>query len=120
MSSSAFKRKLTGSIDGKAIKINRTTTSGTLIHTAVSGTVDGTYDEIWLWAYNDYTSNVELTVEFGGTSIPDNVITVSVPYKAGLVPIIPGMLLQNSAVVSAFATTANIITINGFVNSITD
>ena len=120
MSSSAVKRLLSGSTDGKAIKVSATSTPGTTIHTAVSGTTAGTYDEVWLWAYNHHTANVDLTIEFGGTSSPDNVVVVSVPYRQGLVPIIPGFLLQNGAAVKAFAATADVVTIIGFVNAITD
>lgn len=117
----AVKRKLSGSADGKAIKLTSTETSGAVtIHTSVAGTTDGTYDEIWLWAYNAHTDDVVLTVGFGGTTDPDNTIKVTIPFQAGLVPILPGLILQNGAVVSAFATTINVITLVGFVNSITD
>lgn len=116
----AVKRKLTGSTDGKPIKVVATATAGTTIHTAVGGTVDGTYDEIWLWAYNGHTANVVLTVEFGGATVPDQNIVTTVPFKAGLVPIVPGLILQNGMVVKAFASVANVITLVGFVNSITD
>lgn len=120
MSSSAVKRKLSGSIDGKAIKITQTVTPGDTIHTAVAGTTLGTYDEIWLYAYNGYTSDVVLTIEFGGTSVPDQNITITIPFKVGLVPVVPGFLLQNSMVVRAFASIANMVTLYGFVNAITD
>lgn len=120
MSSSAVKRKLSGSTDGKAIKITQTATAGDTIHTAVSGTTAGTFDEIWLWAYNGHTADVVLTIEFGGASVPDQNIVVSIPYKSGLIPVVPGFILQNEMVVKAFAGTANVITLNGFVNSITD
>ena len=116
----ALKRKLSGSTDGKAIKITQTATAGDTIHTAVSGTTPGTFDEIWLWAYNGHTSNVVLTIEFGGASVPDQNIVLTVPSKSGLVPVVPGFILQNGMVVKAFAATANVITINGFVNAITD
>jgi hypothetical protein len=120
MSSSAVKRKLSGSTDGKAIKIIPTSTPGTTIHTAVSGTTPGTYDEVWLWAYNGHNSNVMLTVEFGGTSVPDQNIITTLPYKSGLIPIVPGFLLQNGAPVTAFTSVSGVVTINGFVNYITD
>lgn len=117
----AVKRKLSGSADGKAIKLTSTETSGAVtIHTSVAGTTDGTYDEIWLWAYNGHTSDVVLTVEFGGSTVPDQNIVVTIPFKAGLVPIVPGLILQNGMVVKAFASSANVITLIGFVNSITD
>jgi len=116
----AVKRKLSGSTDGKAIKIAAVETPGTAIHTAVAGTTAGTFDEIWLWAFNSHTGNIKLTIEFGGASAPDDNIIVTVPALAGLVPIVPGLILQNGATVKAFASSANVITIIGFVNSITD
>lgn len=114
------KRKLSGSTDGKAIKITQTATAGDTIHTAVSGTTDGSYDEIWLWAYNGHSADVVLTIEFGGATVPDQNIVLTVPYKSGLIPVVPGLILQNEMVVKAFAGTANVITIIGFVNRITD
>jgi len=120
MSSSAFKRKLSGSTDGMAIKVAATATPGTTIHTAVAGTTAGTYDEIWLWAFNSHTADVLLTIEYGGATDPDNIIEVSIPPQSGLVPVIPGLILQNSKVVKAFAASTNVITIIGYVNSITD
>lgn len=120
MSSRAFKRKLSGSTDGKAIKVAQTATPGDTIHTAVAGTTAGTFDEIWLWAFNSHTANVVLTIEFGGADAPDQNIIVTIPYKSGLVPVVPGLILQNGAVVKAFASVADVITITGFVNAITD
>lgn len=114
------KRKLSGSTDGKAIKITQTATAGDTIHTAIAGTTAGTYDEVWLWAYNGHTAPVVLTIEFGGASVPDQNIIITIPDKTGLIPIIPGLILQNGMVIKAFAATANVITIIGFVNSITD
>jgi hypothetical protein len=118
--SSAYKRKLSGSTDGKPIKVAQTSTAGTTIHTAVAGTTAGTFDEIWLWAYNGHTADVVLTIEFGGADVPDQNIVVTIPYKAGLVPVVPGLILQNGMVVKAFAGSANVITLSGFVNAITD
>jgi hypothetical protein len=116
----AVKRKLSGSTDGKAIKVVQTATAGDTIHTAVAGTTAGTFDEIWLWAYNGHTADVALTLEFGGATVPDQNIVVTLPYKSGLVPVVPGLILQNGMVVKAFAGTANVITLIGFVNAITD
>lgn len=116
----AKKRKLSGSTDGKAILVAATSTPGTTIHTAVSGTTAGTFDEIWLYAYNGHTAAVVLTIEFGGATVPDQNIVVSIPSKAGLTLVVPGLLLQNGMVVKAFAATTNVITISGFINTITD
>ena len=118
-SSTAKKRLLSGSEDGKGIKIAATATAGTSVHAAVAGQVAGTYDEVWLWAQNNHTANVVLTIEFGSADTEDNII-VTIPYKSGLVPIVPGLPLQNGVTVKAFAATADVITIQGFVNTITD
>ena len=115
----AVKRKLSGSTDGMGIKITQTATAGDTIHTAVAGTTDGTYDEIWLWAQNNHTADVELTIEFGSADTENN-IKVTIPCKDGLYAIVPGLILQNSKTVKAFAGSANVITVHGYVNSITD
>ena len=114
------KRKLSGSTDGMAVKVVATETAGTTIHTAVSGTTAGTFDEIWLWAYNGHTAAVELTIEYGGATAPDQNIKVTLAAKSGLVPIIPGLILQNGLVVKSFAGTANVITLSGFINTMSD
>lgn len=116
----AYKRKLSGSTDGMPIKITQTATAGDIIHTAVAGTTAGTYDEIWLYAYNGHTAPVALTIEFGGATVPDQNIILTVAAKSGLTLVVPGLILQNEKVVSAFASVANVITLSGFVNSITD
>ena len=110
------KLKLSGSTNGKQIKVAATETAGTTIHTAVAGTSD--YDEIWLWATNNHTSDVALSIEYGGTVSPDDIIEVSIPSQNGLVLVVPGLVLQNSLVVGAFADTTNVISISGFVNRI--
>ncbi len=114
------KRKLSGSTDGKPIKVVATATAGTAVHTAVAGTTAGTFDEAWLWAFNSHTDAVLLTIEFGGATAPDQNIILSIPNNAGLLLVVPGLILQNAATVKAFAAVANVITISGFVNSITD
>ena len=116
----AVKRKLSGSTDGKPIKIAAIATAGTLLHTAVAGQTAGTYDEIWLWAYNSHSVNLGLTIEFGGPDAPDQNIRLTIPFQQGLILVVPGLILQNEATVKAFATITNLITVMGFVNAITD
>lgn len=107
---------LTGSTNGKLIKVSATATPGTSIHTAIAGT--SSIDEIWLWAVNSDTSDRKLTIEWGGTTSPDDIIEVVIPAESGLVLIVPGLVLQNSLVIRAFAETANVIMIGGYVNRI--
>ena len=116
----AVKRKLSASTNGRGIKVAATSSPGTTIHTAVSGTTPGTFDEIWLFAQNNHTSDILLTLEFGGTTNPDDNINVTISSKAGLMLIVPGLILQNECVVKAYAASGNYIVITGFVNSITD
>lgn len=119
MSSQAIKRKLSESDNGDGILIDATTSPGTLIHTAIFGTIDGSYDEIWLWAFNMDTQDRSITIEFGGTSDNQKII-VNIPYQCGLVPILPGLILQNSLTVRIYAASTNVITITGFVHRLSD
>ena len=110
---------LSGSTDGRAIKVAATATPGTTIHTASSTATD--YDEIWLYAQNTDTTARKLTIEFGGTSAPDDLIEITVPAESGLVLVAPGLVLKGNAtplVVKAFAATTNVVTIHGYVNRI--
>ena len=84
--SQVVKRKFTGSTDGMPIKVTGTVSSASVtIHQAVSGTTAGTYDEIWIWAYNSQAAsvanqaNVLLTLEFGDTSTPDHACVIDIP-----------------------------------------
>jgi hypothetical protein len=114
------KVKLSQSTDGRPIKVAATSIgSGTPIHTGSSTAT--TYDEIWLYAMNSSSSSVKLTVGWGGTTDPDDLIEITVLAEAGLVTIAPGLVLKGNAtplVVKAAAATANVITIHGFVNQI--
>jgi hypothetical protein len=110
------KELLSGSTNGKGIKVVQTATAGTLIHTAVSGTDD--LDEVWLWAVNTSTDAVKLTIEWGESAVDGN-IEGTIPAESGLYAVIPGLLLQNGLVIRAFAANANVINIHGFVNRIT-
>ena len=107
---------LSGSTNGRMIKVAATSTAGTLIHTAVTGTTD--MDEIHLYAVNSDTTDRKLTIEYGGVAAPDDLIEETIRAEDGLVLIVPGLLLQNGLVVRAFAATANVIMIGGFVNRV--
>lgn len=104
-----------GSGNGKAIAVGETSTPGNIIHTAQSGTSG--LDEIWMYASNSGSATVKLTVEFGGTATEDQ-IELNIPGESGLVLVVPGLVLNNSQVVRAFAGTTNVISISGYVNRI--
>lgn len=110
------KTLLSGSTNGKAILVSATASPGTTIHTAVTGT--SSLDEIWLYAVNSSAGDVKLTIEWGETTAPNGNIELTIPPESGLTLVVPGLLLQNSLVVRAFADTANVICIHGYVNRI--
>lgn len=112
-------RKLSASTDGLPVKVVATATTGTTIHTAVAGTTAGTFDLVTLYALNTHTADVVLTVEFGGTST-DNNIAMTIPFKSGLFMICDQMPLQNAKVITAFAATANVIMLYGWVTPVND
>jgi hypothetical protein len=114
------KLNLSGSTGGTPVKVVATATAGTTIHT--TGTSATVLDEIWLYANNTDTTDRKLTIEYGGTTSPDNLIEITIPAESGLVLVIPGLLLSGDGtsgrVVRAFAATANVINITGYVNRI--
>jgi hypothetical protein len=111
------KSLLSGSVNGKQIVITATTSgSATPLHTAVSGT--GSLDEIYLYAYNDATASVLTNVLWGSAVEPDGVVRFTLPSRVGRTLIVDGKLLQNSLTVSAYASVANVIMFDGFVNNI--
>ena len=115
--SSVSKQFLSASTNGRPIKVAAIASAGTTIHTATSGTTN--IDEVWLWAGNTDTTARKLTIEFGGTTAPDDIIEVTIPAEAGMYLIVPGIPLQNGLLVRAFAATTNVINIVGYVNRIT-
>jgi len=107
---------LSGSTSGKGVVVVATATAGTLIHTAVAGA--SAIDEIWLYAVNTSTSAVKLTVEYGAATAPDNNIELTVAAESGLVLVSPGLILNGGLTVKAFAATASVIVLYGYVNKI--
>lgn len=113
------KLTLSGSTDGRPILVAATATPGTTIHTASSTAT--VYDEVWLYATNNDGSSISLSIEFGGTTSPNDIIKLSVPAQSGLFLLVPGLVLKGNAtplVIKAFAATANKISISGWVNRI--
>ena len=110
---------LSGSTNGRAILVAATGTPGTTIHTGSTTTT--TIDEVWLYAKNTDTTARKLTIEWGGTTSPNDLIELTIPAESGLTLVAPGLLIKGAAsalVVTAFAATANVVTIHGYVNRI--
>lgn len=114
------KQRLSGSTEGKAIKVAATASTGTTIH--ATETSSSIIDEVWLYAYNSSTGPVTLTIQYGGTTAVDNDIKIDIPPTSGLTLIVPGLILTGTGSVAntvyAYAGTTNVITISGYVNRI--
>lgn len=108
---------LSASTHGRGIKIAATSSAGTDVHTATSSTTD--CDIITLYAYNSSASAVNLTIQWGGTTSPDDDLKLAVPATSGLTLVVPDLALRNSLVVKAYASTTNVITIHGYANRVT-
>lgn len=113
---------LSGSTEGKAIKVSATTSgsAGTTIHaTGTSATIQ---DEVWLYAYNSSASADVLTVQWGGVTAVDNEIKLSIPATSGLTLVVAGLTLTGTGsaanTISAYAGTTDVITVSGYVNRI--
>jgi len=116
MATTVSRIPLSGSTHGRGVKVVATATAGTTIHTATSSATD--CDVITLYAFNSDSAAVNLTLEWGGVTAPDDNIKLSIPANSGLTLVCPDLVLRNSLIVKAFAGTANVITIHGFANRV--
>jgi len=108
---------LSGSTDGKQIKVTGTGTGSTvIIHTANATAKDA----IWLYADNDDTTQRTLTLEVGAATDPDNTLKITIPARGvagsdGRINVLDGYILTNSLILKAYADSANKIKLSGFV-----
>lgn len=111
-----YKTFLSESSNGRGIAVSATSTPGTLIHTAINSTAH--MDEVWLFASNNSGASVTLTIEFGGTSSPDDNIVITVGPSEGLYTVVPGIPINDALEIRAFANTIGAIVIFGYINRI--
>jgi hypothetical protein len=117
------KHLLSGSVGGRAINIgDLNTTPFAVVHeTGVSDTV---LDEIWLYANNTSSTAAKLTLQFGGVTLPNDLIELTIDAESGLVLVIPGLILTGDGTtgreVVAFTDigAGGAINITGYVNRI--
>ena len=109
------KQLLSESTSGKGVLVVATATAGTTIHTAHATSLD----EGWLYAVNAHSADIKLTLEWGTDTAADGNIELTIAAEAGLVLVVPGLILQNGMVVEAFAATGDVILLTGYVNAIT-
>jgi hypothetical protein len=109
-------RVLSGSINGRGVKITSVTAaSGTLIHTAATGTAATTFDELYLYATNLATTAKLVTLNYGGTVSGDK-IPFTVPSRDGLYTLVQGLRLNGGVVVRAYAASACTVGVHGIAN----
>ena len=106
--------ELTGSTNGRGIDVAVIATPGTLIHTVPEGFMD----VVTLFGNNREGVVARLlTIEFGGVAQGD-LITRLITAAEELITITDELLLQGQAggtEIRAFAATANIVSVHGFV-----
>lgn len=106
-----------GGTDGKLLPCDG---NNQTIHTASSTATD--IDEVWIWATNIHSADVEVTVGWGqwGSTATNNLFTV--PTLAGLYLLVPGLILKGNAGtpkivnVSTQGANAGHINFGGYVN----
>lgn len=106
-----------GSTNGRAVLVNTTSSNTCVVHTGSTNT--SVQHEIWLYAQNTDTTDRKLTIEFGGVTSPNDLIESTITAEGGLILVIPGLILTgNSSTaprITAFAATANVVTLHGYV-----
>lgn len=110
------KENLSGSTNGRPILITPTSTAGETIHDAHATATD----EIWLYAWNSSAATVLLTIEYGGVSDPADIFEINIPpVGAKKTLVIEGMVATGSVNIDGFAGSADVVSVQGFVNRIT-
>ena len=103
--------------NGATMTVNTTSAfSPMTVHTAGPGVYN--WDDIWIWAANTDTVSRTISLYFGAhSSVGDQVVgNYDLPPGGAPVLICPGLFLQNSGVVEAYASIANKINLTGYVN----
>ena len=103
-----------GSSNGRQKKISGTTSGAAdTLHTTGAG-----IDEIYVYAINTSGADVYLTIVLGGTTSPDDEVTDLINSKAGYQLIIPGVRLNGTVAIKAFAASADVINCLTIVNKL--
>ncbi len=104
------RRFLSGATTGLGIKVTATT-NGTAqtIHTAHATDTD----EVYLEAYNSDNRPQRIVILFGGTTEPDNMVSLYLPPESGWENLINGQGLTNSLIVKAYAAEASKVVLQG-------
>jgi phosphoribosylformylglycinamidine (FGAM) synthase-like amidotransferase family enzyme len=106
---------LSGQTDGKNILITATTLGGAqTIHTVASGTTTLDFITIEACHVDNASSTSKLTLLMGGTTSPNDVITIDMAHGEGAVMVQDHRLMQNGTVIRAFCQHASHVVIYGY------
>lgn len=108
---------LSESTNGRQILVAATATPGTLIHTAISGTDE--VDSVYLEAVNESGHKVILTIEWGGTTDPDDLVQIEIPTGRGPIVVCDRRRINNGLAIRAFTDIASSVAIYGEVDRYT-
>jgi hypothetical protein len=109
---------LSGSTDGQGYLVTGLTPStGSLIHTAVTGAAESV-DEVIIYAHNTATTASEISLAIGPTTATGSRYTQTITGGdlGGLHPICPGLIIRNETTVKAYVTAVNRVALFGWVN----
>ena len=104
------RKKLSESTDGQPITVD---SNGEAVHTATATDTATVWDEVWLWAMNYSSNDVDATITFGANSFVKTLTA-----KGGPQLIIPGWILHDEHTVTVAATTGT-TRVAGYINEIT-
>lgn len=106
---------LSGQTNGKNIVITATTLGGAqTIHTVAAGTTTLEFLTIEACHVDTANSTTKLTLLMGGTTSPDDVITIDMSHGDGPVMVQDHRLMQNGVVIKAFAQHASHVVVYGY------
>lgn len=115
------KEFLSNSSNGRPILVAGTNT-GTATSIHFTSTSNTNIDEVWLYGVNTNVDTQILYIEFGSNTSPNDLIPITMKPNDGLYVCIPGLPLRGTGTatsnIKAYASTANVISVTGYVNRI--
>ena len=108
----------TNSTNNRPVLVTATASPGTNVHIVTTNASQ--YDEVWLYAMNNGSTDVLLNVELGSNTSAD-MIRASIPSYNGLYLIVPGIPIQGNStapMVRAYTNVVNTISLSGWINRI--
>tara|TARA_Y100000310_G_C20613680_1_gene779418 strand:+ start:462 stop:854 length:393 start_codon:yes stop_codon:yes gene_type:complete len=123
------KHTLSHSNSGRGVAVTATAVANSNpIHTSATGVLETDFDEVWMYANNDSSATVDLSVIWGLSAVADlgdtklgnaDVMTFQVSANTRAV-ILNGRLLQNGCAAYAYVSSpgSDGVVIDGYVNRI--